>query len=82
MPTYSQLSITQYLFVYRINNLSSFYTVYMYVFSQHFQQSMDQPGMMVANLARGEVNWEMNLLLFLFVLENLALRDRFGRHVT
>ena len=50
------------------------------MYGQHFQQSMDQPGM-VANPVRGELNSENNFSLSLFALEKLASRDRFGRPV-
>ena len=49
-------------------------------YGQPFQQSMDQPGI-VANPARGEMNWENISSLFEFAPENLVSRDRFGRPV-
>ena len=51
------------------------------VVGQHFQQSMDQPGMVVSP-TRGQLNRAENeFSLFPFMPENLISRDRFGRLV-
>ena len=50
------------------------------MYSQHFQQGMDQPGM-VTNPGRGQLNRDFFFNLFLFAPENLVSRDRFGRPV-
>ena len=50
----------------------------MYV--QHFQQGMNQQGM-ISNPARGQLNREIVFLLCPFVPENLISRDGFGRPV-
>ena len=50
------------------------------MYSQHFQQGMDQPGM-VTNPGRGQLNRDFFFYLFLFAPENLVSRDRFGRPV-
>ena len=54
--------------------------MYVCIYGQHFQQSMDQPGM-VANPAHGQLNREINSSLSPFAPENLVLRDGFGRPV-
>ena len=48
---------------------------------QHFQKSMDQPGMVV-NPTRGQLNRAENeFSLYPFMPENLISRDRLGRLV-
>ena len=54
--------------------------IYVYMYSHHIWQSMDQPGK-AANPARGQLNRKMNISLSPCVPENLVSRDGFSRPV-
>ena len=55
-------------------------TVCIYIYGQHFYQSMDRPGM-VANPTRGQLNREIVLYISPFEPEKLVTRGGFDRPV-